>query len=197
MKPLKYTLQILRDGQAIHPASKEIRGKEIPVTVTGLVHSGDRYTYTVRLWRNNDEHPIVELYRIDCGYQLKTHAFETLPKEISTTLEWAQVRLNSDILYQYRAEVQRLFETMSELFVLKYRGSDYGYVKTGETPIDVLKLSYGLVVKTSERWTNRYKFVYTYVPRSYLALISACQHMREEAAEYGRETPDGPPPLEG
>ena len=187
MKPLKYTLQILRDGQAVFPASKEIHSKEIPATVTRLVHSGDRYAYTVRLWRNNEEIPTAELYRILCGYQLKTHAFATLPKEISTTLEWAQTRLNSDILYTYRDEVRRLFETMPELFALKFRGSDYGCVKSGETPIDVQKLDYGLVVKTSARWTNRYKYVYTYVPTSYLALISACQHMREEASVNGPE----------
>ena len=187
MKHLKYTLQILRDGQAVFPVSKEIRGREIPATVTRLVHSGDRYAYTVRLWRNNDETPIAELYRINCGYQLKTHAFEILPKEISTTLEWAQTRLNSDILYTYREEVRRLFETMPGLFALKFRGSDYGYVKSGETPIDVQKLSYGLVVKTAARWTNRYKYVWTYVPKSYLALISACRHLREEASDYGPE----------
>lgn len=187
MKHLKYTLQILRDGQAIFPASKEIRGKEIPATVTRFVHSGDRYAYIVRLWRNNDETPIVELYRIECGYQLKTHVFATLPEDISTTLEWAQTRLNSDILYTYRKEVLLLFDTMPELFTLKFRGSDYGYIPEGETRTVVQKLFYGLAVKVSERWTNRYKHVYTYVPVSYLALISACRHLREEA---GRDAPE-------
>ena len=180
-RPRIYNLSVKMDGLEVRGLNKPVTGREIPQELARLVYSAHKHDYEITVYRNGE--PAAVLYKATAP--LEAGSYRCVPGDVAPAirqaLSYAEQRLNSDLLYYvYKDELLRIAgdNPSKALFERCRSGSDYGYISPGKTVINVNHLSYGTVIKVYTHWTSRYRFVETWRPIDYAAMVSLCRSLR-------------------